>query len=67
MKILVYTSVRASEQPYTVEGKYAERFQGSLLNWEMHGSPNFIEIGHKAFLAVDAIEFYEVEEERNER
>ena len=66
MEILVYTSGRGSEQPYVVEGKYAERFQASLLNWEMRGNPNFIEIGHKAFLAVDAIEFYRVEEEENE-
>ena len=62
MEILVYTSGRGSEQPYTVKGKYAERFQTSLFSWERNGNPNFIEIGHKAFLAVDAIEFYRVEE-----
>ena len=62
MKIMVYP--KNSDNPHVVEGKYAERFQGTLLNWEMHGSPNFIEIVQNGFLAVDAIEFYQVEESK---
>lgn len=61
MKIQILT--RGSENAFTAEGEYAERFQGSLLNWEMHGNPNFIEIGDKAFIAVDAIEYYKVRED----
>lgn len=61
MEIKVRT--RGNPRELLVQGEYAERFQGALLNWEIHGNPYFIEVGNKAYLAADAIEFYRIDDE----